>query len=144
MTSVFVRPAIHTERSGAVDGRRRERLAEEQTGRVDIQLVDIDGVRWVHAFPHREPNLIPLRDDDLRAAARCVVLVVVVTDRCLSCCGLSYTQRDEERRNGKSDSQTSAHVPYTISADSRPAASSAIIPKVARATSPIGRAGLRR
>ena len=105
---------------------------------MDVELVDVYGVRRIHAFPDGEPDLIALPDDDLLAAAGPVVLVVVVADRCLArrAQGRSDLCRSHhEHREGELPS----HAPYTISEAKNPAANNATIPNVASATSPTAR-----
>ena len=105
---------------------------------MDVQLVDLDGVRGIDALANGERDLVTALHDDLRTVAGAVVLEVVVADRR----GMRLGPRDaRERRqdDGRRNHEEPPHAPNTISPPRSPAATKASIPNVARATSPTAR-----
>lgn len=105
---------------------------------MDVELVYLDGVWRIHAFTHRERNLIAPDDDDLRAVTRTVVLEVVVADGCAARLGPRNAGQSNDR-DGYGTTEQTLHAPNTISPARSPAATSASIPNVAKLTSPTAR-----
>jgi hypothetical protein len=103
MPSLFVRSAVQPEGARSVELWRRVGRAQKQFRRVDAELVHVDGMRRVDAFPDGERELVPLVHDDVRPVAPRVILEPVVADGGLLGLGSGIRRHDAQQDDGRRD-----------------------------------------